>query len=147
MIYRYLEKTEIYKISDLARQFAVDSSFAESDMAHVEKFWNNVIDNGSGAVYAAVENKTVIGAIGMIKHPDIHCGKMTAVECFWVVLKEYRKSNIGIELLKEFERWADENGCKRKGMIHLADSMPDKLKVLYERLGYKLLELHYIKES
>jgi GNAT superfamily N-acetyltransferase len=147
MMYRYLDSGEVHKIEELARQFLIDSEFAEYDMSHMRGFWQSAIDNGIGAIFAAIDCSKVIGGIGMLRHPDIHCGKMTAVEAFWIVLKEYRKSNIGIKLLREFETWADRNGCKRKGLIHLSDSMPEKLKHLYESMGYRLLESHYIKES
>jgi GNAT superfamily N-acetyltransferase len=83
--------------------------------------------------------------LGAIKYPDLQNGKMAATECFWYVHPDSRGR--GTSLLKAYEQWADEQGCKKKIMVHLMDSMSDRLKNLYERKGYRAMEVHYVKEG
>ena len=76
--------------------------------------------------------------------PDPNTGEMLATEFFWFVNPESRGS--GLKLLKVFEKWAKEKGCKKVIMVHLSDSMPEKIRNIYLRFGYKVAETHYIKE-
>ena len=49
-------------------------------------------------------------------------------------------------LFNKYESYAKSIGCKRIGMVHLENSMPDKLKRLYTRKKYKHIESMYLKE-
>ena len=52
----------------------------------------------------------------------------------------------GLSLLLKLQKYAKSKGAKRLLMIHLENSMPDKLKKLYIRLGFKQIESIYMKE-
>jgi GNAT superfamily N-acetyltransferase len=67
-----------------------------------------------------------------------------AVEAFWFVGPTYR--GIGKLLFEAFEAEAKRLGCQKLAMIHMVDSYPDTLKIFYEKQGYHLAELHYVKE-
>ncbi len=69
---------------------------------------------------------------------------MIAVETFWFVAPEHR--GIGIRLFNAFEKWAKDNQCSKTAMIHLTDSMPERLEQLYLKRGYRLIEKHYVKD-
>jgi len=100
---------------------------------------------GICGLFALYEGDDLIGGLGCIKAPDLHDGRLTAIETFWLVLPEYRGQ--GMKLFKVFEQWAAEQGCEKKAMIHMADSFPEVLGRFYAKKGYKLAELHWIKES
>lgn len=65
-------------------------------------------------------------------------------EAIWYVRKGYRTH--GVKLLRALESWCWRRGIKKVVMVHMANSMPEKLKRFYESLGYRPLETHYIKE-
>ena len=65
-------------------------------------------------------------------------------ELIWYVNKEYRMS--GISLLREAEKSLKLSGVNSIIMAVLENSKTDKLKSFYERLGYKQMEVHFIKE-
>lgn len=65
-------------------------------------------------------------------------------EAIWYVKEEYRAH--GVDLLRALEEWCKERDIKKIVMIHMSNSMPDKLKMFYESVGYAPLESHYLKQ-
>ena len=128
----------------LGKQFAEESKFVNfnSDVAigNVKK----LIRTNIGVLFLAYDNSKLIGMICGIKYPDFLTGLLTATELFWFVDK--KKRGIGLRLLIKFESWARKENCKNIIMMHLSDSMPETVKTIYEKKGYKHLESHYIKE-
>lgn len=74
--------------------------------------------------------------------PFLFGTKLCAVEIAWWVDPEYRKSNIGRELLEAFEYWAKKVGCELVTMI----SLDERVGKFYEKNGYVLTEHTYMKE-
>ena len=114
------------------------------DIEYTRHKYAKLIDSGIAKVFVDEEDGVFRGAIGFIISNDLHNGDKYAVESFWYVLPEH--SGIGKSLFYAFEIEAKRIGCKRTAMIHLVDSYPERLKAFYEKSGYRLLELHYIKE-
>lgn len=106
--------------------------------------WGGMIATGAGIVYGMFNGNKIEGALGGIIHRDLNNFDMVAVECFWYMLPGSRGN--GIALLNEFESWAKLAGAKRVAMIHLTNLQPEILRKLYERRGYKEIEVHYVKE-
>ncbi len=65
-------------------------------------------------------------------------------EVIWYVNKDHRSH--GKLLMKEFERAAVERGADAIVMVCMCNSMTDRLDKIYKRLGYKPVEVHYMKE-
>jgi GNAT superfamily N-acetyltransferase len=65
-----------------------------------------------------------------------------ATELAWWVEPEHRASKVGKELLDAFEYWAEQVGCKAITMICLDEN----LSQYYEKRGYVLAELAYMKD-
>lgn len=107
--------------------------------------WSAFLSSGVGVIYGMYEEEVLCGVVGGLKYPDPNDGDLVVSECFWFVVKE--KRGRGIELLDAFERWAKEEGAKRIIMVHLSGLMPERIKLLYERRGYKEIEVHYVKET
>ena len=143
MIIQAIEN-EVNQILLLGNQFAEESEFVRfnSDVAieNVKK----IIATNIGILFLAYDNSKLIGMICGIKYPDFLTGLLTATELFWFVDK--RKRGVGLKLLSKFESWARKENCKNIIMMHLSDSMPETVKTIYEKKGYKHLESHYIKE-
>lgn len=115
------------------------------DQGTAVRTWSQLIKGGAGMVAMLIEHGEVVGTIGGILHPDINDGALVASEAFWFVAPEARGRG-GLALLDEYERWAREVGASRVSMVHLFSLKPAPLARLYERRGYRPVEVHYIKE-
>ena len=69
-----------------------------------------------------------------------------ATELVWWVEPEYRKTEASAKLLSAFEAWADWNGCARVQMYALNNDYATILHRYYQRWGYRLAELSYVKD-
>ena len=65
-------------------------------------------------------------------------------EVIWYVNEPYRRH--GITLLKNAERYLKSVGFTIMIMAVLENSKTDKIKRFYSRLGFKPMEVHYMKE-
>lgn len=109
-----------------------------------ESKWKKLIDAGAGAILALKKSGKIIGGIGMMFFPALEDDVVTCGEAFWYVDEKERGG--GLKLLLKAQKYAKEMGARRMTMIHLSNSMPNRLKGLYERLGFKEIETHYMKE-
>lgn len=79
---------------------------------------------------------------GVVTRSVLNGGDMFQ-EVIWYINKEYR--NKGVNLLKETEKILKERGIISIIMVALENSMSQRLKTFYERLGFKAMETHYIR--
>lgn len=70
-------------------------------------------------------------------------GDKIAQELVWFVSLRYRK--YGVRLLKEMEAKCKEWGCKQLIMAYMSNSRAERLERFYTHCGYRLLEVHYVK--
>jgi GNAT superfamily N-acetyltransferase len=107
--------------------------------------WDQLFAAGIGVIFGLRnEERKLQGIFGAMKYPDPNTGEMVANEMFWWVQPEARGQ--GRSLLEAYEAWAGEQGARYLTMVHLSNSMPERLRKLYERRGYRESETHYIKE-
>jgi GNAT superfamily N-acetyltransferase len=107
--------------------------------------WTAILRRGQGIFLGGFSDKgEFVGGLGGVLCPDLNNGQLIAVECFWYVAPESRGA--GIRLLKAYEKWCAEQGVKRIAMIHLTHVHPGSMRRLYERMGYREVEVNYIKE-
>ena len=85
----------------------------------------------------------VIGAIigTLVKHGMDT--KEAYQEMMWFVTKSHRR--YGIKLLKALETKCKEEGIGCIVMGHMTTKKSEKMERLYDRLGYKMLEVQYMK--
>lgn len=137
---------DLPKLLPLAEEFYASSKFLKG--FNIERFtemWAQLIGQGAGVIYLAEADGAIAGTIGGVMYPDIYSGELVATEFFWFVCGESRGLH-GMKLYRAFELWAIEQGCARIRMVHLLDSMPEKLKRIYDHLGFEAVEVHYTKE-
>ena len=133
------------ELMPLIEEFYASSKFLKGFNAdHCEKMWINFITNNVGIIFLLVEHEKITGFLAALKYPDVNNGELVAMEMAWFV-KESQRGR-GLLLLREFEKWAKEEGCKSIIMVYLKDLMPEKLQKVYENMNYKPMETHYIKE-
>lgn len=130
------------------------SFFSESkidgtlNFEHFCKTWENFIQLDIGAifVYRRSPNEEPTGIIGGVVTPCPMTADPIASEMFWWVAPFLRgTSPAGMHLLMKWERWAIEKGVKRVYMGNLVELNDSKMKRIYERMGYRPLEIHYVK--
>ena len=144
MIFQARDRSDIELIVNVCQDFRDHSEFVNVDYEYTVNTYDNLLQSGTGAMFALTNDSEIIGGLACICFPDIHSGILMAVETFWVVHPDHRGG--GKELFDAFEKWGAEKGAKKLAMIHLADSMPNALERFYARQGYKLQEKHFEKE-
>jgi len=145
-VIREITINELPELIPFASQFYSCSKFLSEFNPEVWlKNWTLLLQNKIGVIFGLFdENGKCHGGLGALKVPDLNGGFLIASEAFWFTEKSYRGK--GIYLLKEYEKWAKNNKCKRISMGYLVDSMPERIKAIYEKFGYELSEITYIKD-
>ena len=116
------------------------------NMEHFKQCWQTYYALKIGRIFVIRDvTGKVIAGLGCVCVPDLYTGNLVATELFWFVFPDHR--GIGLELLDIYEKWARDEGCSEIRMIHLPRLMPDRLKRLYQRRGYRELEVAYGKEA
>ena len=95
------------------------------------------------SLVAEIDNR-VIGVIAGFPGENLVDGTPIFQEAIWYVLPDYRR--YGIKLLKEFEKLIKEKGFNRMVIAQMGNLKFDKLRHFYERIGYTMMEVQYIKE-
>ena len=126
------------------KAFEKESKFLDIDPEYAKQRYEEMIKSGSAAMLILEEKGESVGGLGLINASGIHNRHRIAVEDFWWVDPNHRGK--GLDLFFAFEAWAKIHGCQQTAMVHLVDSMPERLERFYLRQGYHLVEKHYVKE-
>lgn len=129
----------------MALEFYSQSKFLIAfDLAKFTEIWKHFLKLGIGVIFVDDRGGKIRGTIGGIIHPDLYSSDIVVEELFWFVCKDSRTS--GPKLYWRFEGWAKEHGAKRLQMVHLLDSMPEKVGRFYAREGFEPIETRYSKD-
>ena len=98
-------------------------------------------------VFVARDDSNIVGTLagyleGTITDRDIKWGWASV----YYVKPDSRSPRVAIELLDRFEAWSKEKGAKAIIMGALKNVRGDALGKLFERRGYALYDMSYIKE-
>ncbi len=129
-----------------AREFYASSKFLRSfEIDRFVEFWRPLIEKESGVIFVAEDDGEIIGAIGGMVYPEPYSGELVVQEFFWFVRPGHRGS-AGLRLYEALEYWSRQKQARALRMVHLMDSMPEKLSRVYKRLGYEQVETLYSKD-
>ncbi len=127
-----------------AREFFASSQFLSGfDLQCFIATWTMFLRDHSGIILLLESNGEILGALGGLVSHDPNNGSLVASELFWFVRPGARGN--GLKLLQRFEEWARARNCSQLQMVHLMDSMPDRLARFYARHGFQAAEIHYVK--
>ena len=135
---------ELGAVEEAAREFYAASRFLGS--FRLERFcaiWELLLTSGAGVIFAEDCDGEIVGVIGGIVHQEIYGEEVIAEEFFWFVREAFRGA--GVRLYRRFEDWARERGASEIQMVHLFDSMPDRVAKFYLRSGFEPVEMRYRK--
>ena len=136
---------ELPLLAGLAEEFFASSRFLKGfSLEQFCRVWRDLLATGTGVIFLLSDEDGIQGALGGVAYPDINSGALVATEFFWFVSPP--ASGQGLELYRAFEQWARGRGCSEIRMVRLSDSMPERLRVVYQRLGFEEAETVYVKE-
>lgn len=147
---RKFELKDINQIYQCAKSFEKESNVFKSIggidektfKENLEKYFNH---NLLKCWVVEKENKIVSG-LACVEILDFLSNVKCLIEMFWFCLKEYRGNLENIKMFKIMEDYAKNNDIGYIQMIHLCDSMPEKMEKFYKKKGYKMLQKCYNKE-
>lgn len=107
--------------------------------------WIHLVSSGEGAVFVAEDESGITGLICGYRSRNIDTGKATAQIWHWYTGP--RGKGQGVSLLKRFEAWASSKGCEVVSIGCTACLWSDRHRKLYDRLGYTLESMSFVKEK
>ena len=93
--------------------------------------------------FLLIINGSCQGLLAGIDYQSMTSGRSVFQEVIWYVNKSFRR--YGLRLLNEAEKRLKERGVSIMIMAVLENSKTQKIKKLYDRLGYKPMEVHYVR--
>lgn len=84
--------------------------------------------------------------LGFVVFPMfMNSSTVVAQELFWWVDKAFRKTGVGVEILKHAEDLARMKGAKSMMMLSLKELDGERVNKLYQRMGYQEREQTYMR--
>lgn len=117
-------------------QYIDESTFVDT----VTKFR----DQNARHSFLLVVDEKCQGVLSGFECKTTYNGKRVFQELVWYVNAPYRK--YGVILLRKAEEFAKTEGFDAMVMSLLENSKSDKLKTFYNRMGFKPMETHFIKD-
>ena len=128
----------------MSEEFWQHTQFKEPfDRDHTRCMVKMAYDHG---LLGVADEDGVCGFIAAIKSPLLaSTSAFMATELAWWVNPDKRHSKIGLNLIQLLERLCIQQEVTYLSMVFMETSMPERVKTLYESLGYKLQETVYTK--
>jgi GNAT superfamily N-acetyltransferase len=135
---REMQEKDINYLVDLGYVMHQESSFAdlEYDKDKVRELGQEILHTNNYCCYIYERENTIIGfIIGICGHYYFNHQKYASDYLLYVDPNK-RGSIAAIRLLKELEKWAKLQNCTEIRLGSSANINPERVKQLYERLGY-----------
>ncbi len=134
---------DVPRIVEMGQHFLRASRYADQiteNPAQFGKMATTCIESPDGVVLLAeARSGHVVGMLGLLIFAHPLSGQRTAGEiCWWV---EPSARGTGVQLLKAAEGWATTHGAETLQMV----APTDQVATIYERYGYTLSEVAYVK--
>ncbi|HKJ94343.1 MAG TPA: GNAT family N-acetyltransferase [Gammaproteobacteria bacterium] len=109
------------------------------DREAFDELYPKIIRSNTACCLVALAGDEVHGYASGFMHDTIYASGPVAYLDEMVVSEDLRHSGIGTQLVKAFEEWATESGCRLIGLA-VEGAAP-----FYESLGYQRIAGHYRK--
>lgn len=142
MAIRYATRSDVDRAVELIRESHAAAGF---EFPFIESYARALFFRHIGNSDAAcilLELRGDVQGILMVTHGEHPFGAgRVARETLWYISPKGRGSN-AIKMLKAYEEWAKLHKCD---MVSMASLVSNDVSKLYERLGYKSVEVHFTK--
>lgn len=143
-----LAANEVHRMEEIGLAFASEAKYPGGfSLDQFMGVWvPTVAANRGDIIVNEDESGRITAALGAAYVPDGFSGQPVALEQFWYVLPEFRKTRAGLNVFFAFENTARFRQVKRIVMVHLAALAPEKMQAFYESQGYRMVEQTFWKE-
>jgi len=141
---REAEIQDFEAILDMCETFWKHTQFDEPfERDHTRKMVQMSYDHG---LLLVADNDGIEGFIAAVAAPLLGSSSaIAATELAWWVNPEKRGNMSGVKLLTSLERLCIKRNVKYLNLAYMQSSMPEQVRSMYERMGYKLQETLYTK--
>jgi len=132
------------QVLELVKEFEAEF-LGEFGLGVNDDVFDQAIETQAGTSFLLFIDGKLEGLLsGVLMHAFAIKG-LTWQENIWYVRKPYRNGRYGLALFKYAQAKLKEAGVNIMVMAHLANETGRKIGRLYEKLGFKPLETHYIR--
>jgi len=139
---------DIFEIESIIKVAAQEEDYSKTsynrERALLAIYGNIIADHQCMFVYR--RDDKVVGIYAGYITNWILSDELVAQDMTWFVLPEYRKGRAAIALLKAFEQWAISKGASSICPGSMTGGAIDRIRKLYERLGYKTIGYNFRKD-
>lgn len=143
---RAVEPSELHAFAELGRKFfeqlGLPGEFNHDSFCST---WNRLIASGTGFILARFKESQPAEALGVILHPDVFSGALTACTAFWFFSEEPKGLEAGL-LHNALEFDCRHLKVARLHVGALCDNRLPKVGGYLLKNGYQLVEMTYRKE-
>lgn len=133
--------SDIEYLTAAAKRFYAEIGISE--FKGMQEYYEYILSI-DGAFAKIINGKGFI--VGLISPSFLNPNIKLCSELAFYVDKEYRGTSTAVKLLKMYEQHAIDNGCNQINLVSLEKLDAETVSNIYGRLGYNLLEKHFIKE-
>lgn len=142
---REATEKDIFDILVLGRSFSREAGHLfRYDPTKTQQVFSGLIRSPDGCIFVMVDEDDYIvgGIIGVLNHMPFST-HVVATELAWFVDDKFRGNKQAIQLVNEFEKWANAKGAEYAIMSHI--HAINDLGGVYDKLGYSPTETSYSK--
>jgi len=139
---------DILDIAYLGKKFAKESQNSGLGWSQ-EKVFNSLHDavqRDDFLILVMEKDDEVIGFFAGLVTPCFFSDAKQAVDLAWFVHKDHRGSREALGMIDMYEEWAKKSGAVFVNMVNLDVLNGDKVRKMYEKRGYRLVENTFAKE-
>ena len=140
---------DIDQIVDLIELFLQETAYSNRELGQDREHISRIVWTclRQGYIWLGFSQDQAVGLLiatrePILWQPKIHCLR----ELVWYVCPEARSSSIGGRLFVEYQRTADDLRARQEIEGYFTTRMSSTAPIDYERRGFRLTEMTYLKE-
>ncbi|KON32728.1 MAG: hypothetical protein AC479_06865 [miscellaneous Crenarchaeota group-6 archaeon AD8-1] len=142
ILYRTAKKEDVSKIKTLTDGMLKDTGLG---VATVEKI-SQLVSSPRTLFLLAIDGEELVGFTCGILHENVFNDVLRVSDIGVYVLKEYRSSDIGKNLVEQLEAWATKNKATQLWLGQTTGEKVEAIAEYYRRLGFKISGFNAVKE-
>lgn len=115
------------------------------DRQYVAEILRGLIGSPDGFVVVLDADGKQVGALIAAAHPGVTSPALQATELAWWVQPEHRGTWASVRMVREYERWARERGCRSLHLSNMHVLKGSSVERFYDRMGYRAIQTDFVK--